>query len=493
MYCKNCGSIIPDQARFCKFCGMEHNKSVEPENDESSQENDIKQKANDAVSSTEIVKGISSLKLGGLATGLLLVGAAVILTIIRKADYGDSFERQSSSVEVLNNTYSVTLSNDVDEKFNEELLLKADFDKEQSILFFGTFTEYYNRKDWKGTEEENIPVPYRHTKLNSEWSEVYIVHQKSIEISDLKQKAYLVPQYKWNNLKPFEEHREAQVMLQGGEKLMDWALGKIPFSEKILNKIIEKGDRKSKQHEKELLNVISQNYIIERIPPHVPSKLAGYTETARDYRISFETKDVGKEEKIYLIASMYLGDPSQASSNSFPNKRGKSEYTIVEFELSPSEKNEKKIENSSIADCLAEGYLEIPKHFYEEMTTETHFIDEKLCWCYFEDNTRDQYYVNVQNTNSGIYAEPRIRIRQMDILDNTANCIALFDGTIRQLNNPGPGIKIKSKAIGDLYILVDEEYVKEFCNNEVKWELKQCINKTNSSSVNRINDVVYYY
>lgn len=351
MFCKNCGKILLDNAQFCKYCGIEHNITAEQGHDDSSRDafedknkETHKQEASHDVSASQIGKRISSLKIGGLVTGLVLVASAVIYTVLKKPDYSGEFARHSSTTKISNESFTVALTNDFGEKSYEKLLVKADFDKGNNILYFGNYTEDYDRKNWKGTKKDKLPIPYRHTKLNSEWSEVYIIYPKKVEISDLEQKAFLVPQYKWDNLKPFERHREAQLLHEGSSKIIDWTLDKVPFSEKILKRIIAHGEKNKQKYERELLDKINKNYVIKRIPPHVPSKLAGFTETARDYKIVFNTDDLEQSAEAYLVANVYLGDPSEASGNSFPNKRGELENTLIKFVI-VGEKRENYIED----------------------------------------------------------------------------------------------------------------------------------------------------
>ena len=64
MFCKRCGKILADNAKFCKFCGIEHDINVEQSNEnnlsgnESNLDNNILHEINKKLTAKKIVKGI---------------------------------------------------------------------------------------------------------------------------------------------------------------------------------------------------------------------------------------------------------------------------------------------------------------------------------------------------------------------------------------------------------------------------------------------------
>lgn len=306
----------------------------------------------------------------GLIAGLVLVAVGAYYSIKKKPDYNDHNKESdmlSNSIEssiefdfgyegtlgeptitgeprefelIKFTKYDVPMTNDFGEKSLEKLTIKAELDKKNNIFYFGNYTQDYNTTNFTGTGKEKLPIHARHTKLNSEWSEICIIHPKEVKIQDVKQQAYMVPPYKWENLKPLGEHEEAQKIIEGSEKILDWAMSKIPFSKKVLNKLLEHSEKNKVKYYQELLDKTNKNYIITRIPTHIPSKVYVFTESAREYKINF---DVGKFEKglsipIYLWAKIVLGDPSQAPYGSFSNKYGELENTLIKFNLEGSKK-----------------------------------------------------------------------------------------------------------------------------------------------------------
>ena len=250
---------------------------------------------------------------------------------------------------LLDTTYKIKMIYDHGGKSSEHLTIASYLSYEGEDLYFRNYTQDYDRKSWKGNEKEKIPVPYRHTKLNSEWSEIYIIHSKKVKISGTNQTAYFVPQYEWEELKPLEEDKKAQLLVGGSEKLLDWTLGKIPFSEEVLNLILKKAEKTTQEYYSELLNKTNKDYIIEKIPTYIPAKLIGHTETAREYEIAFNLNNLNESSsETYLVANIFLGDPSESSGNSFQNKRGELEDIIIKFNLNGKEIKEKSNEKTPI-------------------------------------------------------------------------------------------------------------------------------------------------
>ena len=254
-------------------------------------------------------------------------------------------------INLLDSNYKVNMVQDDGEKSSERLKIESFLTPFGDAICFRNYTQDYDRKY---EEKEKIPMPLRYTKLNSEWSEIYIIHSKKIEISGINQTAYFVPQHEWEELKPYEEHKEAQLLVRGSEKLLDWTLGKIPFSEEVLNLILKKAEKTKQEYYSELLNKTNRDYVIEKIPAHIPTELAGHTETAREYSIAFNLENLNESSETYLAANIFLGDPSQASGNSFQNKRGELENILIKFNLNGKEMQKEDYELKSKTEIIPE-------------------------------------------------------------------------------------------------------------------------------------------
>ena len=248
-------------------------------------------------------------------------------------------------INLLDSNYKVNMVGDDGGKSSEHLKIESFLTPFGDAICFRNYTQDYDRKY---EEKEKIPMPLRYTKLNSEWSEIYIIHSKKIEISGINQTAYFVPQHEWEELNPYEEHKEAQLLVKGSEKLLDWTLGKIPFSEEVLNLILKKAEKTKQEYYSELLNKTNRDYVIEKIPAHIPTELAGHTETAREYSIAFNLENLNESSETYLAANIFLGDPSQASGNSFQNKRGELKNILIKFNLN-GKKIEEKLNETKIS------------------------------------------------------------------------------------------------------------------------------------------------
>ena len=294
------------------------------------------------------------MKLTGLTKllmGSALTGSLVCCNIKEKQnkDYSDLGHEmvRPPITKILDTLYKIQIIYDDGSKSSERLKIVSHLSSWGDALYFANYTSNYDTQNWD--EKEKLPIAYRHTKLNSEWSEIYIIHSKEIKISDINQTAYFVPQYEWEELKPLEEHKEAQLLIKESEKLLDWTLDKIPFSEKVLNIILKKAEKTTQEYYSELLNKTNENYIIEKIPAHIPTKLFDHTETAREYEIAFNLDNLNEpSSETYLVANIFLGDPSKSSGNSFQNKRGELEEIIIKFNLKGKEIKEKPNEKTPI-------------------------------------------------------------------------------------------------------------------------------------------------
>lgn len=268
----------------------------------------------------------------GLVTGTAMLGAAVFYSVLKEDNFGEKFERPSGTtgkkVEL-----NVSLTDEYGKKFMEKLMTDIGVNKERDTLYFGIYTQDYNRSDWSGTDKEKVPPNVRHTGINYTFSRTVILYPSTVKISGIEQRAFLVPQYKWDiGLKPFEEHREAQLALKGTEKIVDW-MSK-GFSKRIFRGARNANSKERKRFLESILKtIVRKDYTASIIPVFIPNKILGYTETAREYRIDFDTSNLRGKEKAYIFSTIALGNPGKASSGSFPDKFGKLESYVNWFFL----------------------------------------------------------------------------------------------------------------------------------------------------------------
>ena len=303
-------------------------------------------------------KGLTS-----IVAGIALVGTALFYSMNKKEEIGENFEKPSASAELFSENYAVLMKDDFGKSMYEEILIKVELDKKEKTLYFGNYTGDYNRKDWSGNEKELIPANKKHTNINPVFSKIFILHPKEIRISDLEQRAFLIPQYGWAiNLEPFEEHKDAQMMIEGGEKVFDGVLSEIPipFFKKFIEDGIESANIREKRNYKEMFQKIREGYTATIIPSYITAKFFGSIQTAREYKISFET-DIGKEKfedgpiPISLWAKIALGDPSRSGDNSFPNRYGELNNITFDFYLS----------NGDEEGCSFEDFYNFCRNNYE--------------------------------------------------------------------------------------------------------------------------------
>ncbi len=300
-------------------------------------------------------------KLVAGVVGIAMVGGGVYYSLTKKDNFGEEFKRPPHAIEIFDENYKVPLIDEFEKEIPEKLTVRVELDEEKNILYFGNYTQDYNREDWSGTEKELLPVNERHTNINPVYSKIFILHPPKVKISKQEQRAFLVPQYKWDkNLKPYEEHEEAQMAIKGGEKIIDWALEQIPipFFKDFIEEGIKNATEKEWKHYEELFEKTKAGYTATIIPSQIPNKILGYTETARESKIHFDMSKTEGEIPLYLWAKIALGDPSKASHGSFANKYGELENIVINFSLmGGKETGEKKI--------IAEEPQKLENYFFQ--------------------------------------------------------------------------------------------------------------------------------
>ena len=245
---------------------------------------------------------------------------------------------------IFNETYSVPMLSENGEKIQEELKIKADLDSELNTLYLDIYTQNYNRKNWIGSKEISLPVPKRHTSINYNFSRMFIFKPQRVKIKEQEQRAYTVPKYKWSSeLESYEDSQTSQLMIETSDTILDRLLSSIPLLNKIYEKYIENTEEKEEEYYDEMLEEINEDYVKLRIFPYIPKDLIGQTETARQYTIKFDAGNIQDIIPMFLYMKIALGDPSQASYGSFPNKYGELENILIEFNL-----NEDKVKREEL-------------------------------------------------------------------------------------------------------------------------------------------------
>ncbi len=302
-----------------------------------------------------------------LAEGILKIGEGTYNMLKKGNIIGEKkFQNSASSKRLINKLYETPLTDQFGNKIFEEVKINAELDEKNNTLYLGNYTQNWNNQRWK----KEAVAQKRFTKLN-ERTKTFILHPKKVKITNIDEQAYLVPQHGWDtNLKPYEEHKEAQQMIEGGEKIVDWAVSTIPipYFKKLFTDFIKNATEKEKTYYEELFTKIKQGYAATIIPSYIPNKIIGSTKTAMEYKITFDTQNLNKDVPIFLWEKIVLGEPGYAPSGSFPNRYGELEDVLIKFELkknkidSPKQEKEiskKTIENFEVYQKVTEGNINI--------------------------------------------------------------------------------------------------------------------------------------
>jgi len=245
---------------------------------------------------------------------------------------------------VFDETYPVEMTYDYGRKETENFKIKASLDSEINTLYLTTCTQDYDRRNWIGDKKISLPIPNRHTSINYSFSRILILRPSRIKIDDLEQRAWTVPKYKWSvPLEPYEESETAQLTIETGETIIDKLFSAIPFLNKLYDKFVKDSEEKEEKYYDKIFEKIDEDYVRTRVFPYIPKDLIGQTETAREYTIKFDTGNTQDLIPMYIWLKIFLGDPSQASHGSPPNKSGKLENILIKFNL-----NEDKIKREEL-------------------------------------------------------------------------------------------------------------------------------------------------
>lgn len=235
---------------------------------------------------------------------------------------------------VSNETYSITMKDDYKNETEEKTRIQVSLDSDTDTLYFGVYTQDYNRQDWRGDEKEFLPTPNKHTWINHSNSMIFAFGPSRVKISDIEQSAYLVPRYEWETgLQPYEKDQRTQLLFETMSKAIDKVISKVPFLNKIYDKYIKDAQQKQEDYYDALFANINPDYVRKRIPSYIPKTLLLQSETAREYAIQFDIGNTTDEIPMYLWLKIAEGESSRASYGSPPNRYGVLENVLVKFTL----------------------------------------------------------------------------------------------------------------------------------------------------------------
>jgi len=286
---------------------------------------------------------ISKMKLIGLISGLCLVTAAIVLSTRKDEILGEAFDMPESAEQLMNEDIRVELTYDYGEQIIEDIRVSSSFDEESNTIYLGIYTHNYKKQDWEG-EEKYLPINNRHTKINDQYTKIFILHPNGILIAN-EQKAYVIPQYSWDqNLVPFEQHEEAQMIFEGGEEIVDFGISLIPvpFINVFLDSLIESSKESQKEKFDLLREKIKAGYQATIVPQYHTTKVVGNTITAREYKIQINRTNSDKDISLYLCIQVALGETGNSAAGSLPYKFGRTELFVKEFTVK-GKKAEKEI------------------------------------------------------------------------------------------------------------------------------------------------------
>lgn len=273
---------------------------------------------------------MGALNLARIVGGLVLIAGSAFMSMKGKETTIENFIPKDSQV-LFEEKCMLHMCN-LKERFlkTENLDISGKINPSRDKIYLEICTQNYNNPNWGAKEIHRK----KYTEINDRYTRMYVIHPKKMKVSLEKQVGYQVPQKEWIKLHLHKEDKTGQLMIKGGQMVIDGALSllSLPFSTNDLKERL--GD-----FAPPLIEGISQkDYTLTCIPQGFKKKAFGSTIVAKGYEIKFD-RDNSKEDKIYLWVRLALGNPSQNSSNAFPNRYGVDE-TFLAFIL-PKKLDEK--------------------------------------------------------------------------------------------------------------------------------------------------------
>lgn len=253
---------------------------------------------------------------------------------------------------VFNETYPIPMIYEYGDSAGEENInIQASVDQQTNTIYFGIYTRNYNKYWSDKSSKFFLPISEQYTSINHTYSEILLLRPSRVKIEEQTQRIYRVPQHDWySELQPYEKAQTFQLILETMKKAVDKITSKIPFLNSTYDKYLEDAAEKKKEHYDKILEENAPDYVITNIAPYIPKQLVGYTETAREYSITFDIGNTQDEIPLYLWLRIDLGDSSIAGPGCFPNRYGKLENILIKFIL-----NENNVTRDELNDYFLHG------------------------------------------------------------------------------------------------------------------------------------------
>lgn len=362
--------------------------------------------------------------LGGLAgklignfVGIAIIGAGIYYSLTKIDNIVERFERPHQAIRLFNETYAVPIRNRSRYINQENIIVKADIDKEENTLYFE-----YSLKDFNQNQDMNYTKRWQRN-INHSKTKVFIIHPENVKIKKSQQRAYLISTKEegWKKLKPFEEHKEAQKVFEGGDQIIEFLVSKIPFGKQEFDSFVKWYGKKENEYYNQRGEEAKENknYVITRIPSHIPKKVLGYTEEAREYKIPFDLEDIKEKARMCLLADIFTGDASK--------EWGRLEKIVkINFSLEEKKTKEKieynknfevyqKITDGNTDIFIKDGKKEIPlvQHPAQDMAPVLSPDKKKVAFNSNRNNETAIYVININSSN----LKKIINISKWDILN----------------------------------------------------------------------------
>lgn len=235
-------------------------------------------------------------------------------------------------------TYTLELKEENKSIKVEKIKTIAELDKKENKFRFTFQTMNYDKKDWT-KEEKRVPIYVRHTNVAPQYMGIVILHPKDVEILASKQKAYHVSEkngYSWEELIPYEENRNAQIVIGVGQEIIELLLSKIPYAKQGYKELYKYMEKKNKEYYESIFKE-DEVYCSTKVPLYTSKKIFGYTETARTIEIPFKLQTSGDKQMSFWINPAF-GDPSlrSYSQGTWSTGFGRLKGIVVNFSISSS-------------------------------------------------------------------------------------------------------------------------------------------------------------
>ena len=220
--------------------------------------------------------------------------------------------------EIYNKTHMLQLKSDNRTIKTERITTVGELDAGENKFRFTFYTKDFDKQDWS-KEEKRIPLHIRHTNTAPQYMGIIIFHSENVKVLESKQKGFLVrdsmfsKKYGWEELLPYKDHRNAQIAMGVGEKVIDKLLTTIPFAKEGYKQLVEYCAKQNKRYYESIFKE-KENYVATMLPLHIPKDIIGFTETARSIEIPFDLSAAQGEQKMSFWINPAFGNPSVSYS-----------------------------------------------------------------------------------------------------------------------------------------------------------------------------------